>query len=216
MGDATKNCPACGEAIKPEAVICRHCRTDLRTGQPAGGPPPPPVKSGGGISVVLIVAVVVLVLFCGTGVLAALLLPAIARATRNAKVTSCVNNQSQLWKMQINYMVQFGGREKRMPEETGGSFWLKLSQTDPPLIDVTLREIYECPLKGSPNSPGTTDYRGPNGNVNRFNDGDPVGADKIGNHGSGEGGNVLRKSGDVQTVSESDPLWSTAAVKTVP
>jgi hypothetical protein len=37
MSDATaerehKQCPACGEAIRAEAVICRFCRYDFRTG----------------------------------------------------------------------------------------------------------------------------------------------------------------------------------------
>ena len=34
----TKRCPACGEEIRAEAVICRFCRYDFRT----GAVPPPP------------------------------------------------------------------------------------------------------------------------------------------------------------------------------
>lgn len=47
-------------------------------------------------------------------------------------------------------------------------------------------------------------------------DGDPIGVDRIGNHGEGEGGNVLRKSGDVRTVEEDDPLWIRAGRTTKP
>lgn len=124
---------------------------------------------------------------------------------------------NQLWKMQYNYMVKCGSAGGRvLPIEHGGAFWLHLSRVNPPLIDETLRDLYMCPVEGRRNTGGTTDYRGPNGNANVFGDGDPVSADKVDNHGSGEGGNVLRKSGDVQTVPESDRLWTLAGTKTCP
>ena len=164
-----------------------------------------------GFTLVELLVVIVII-----GILAALLLPAIARAIRNAKVTGCVNNLAQLWKMQHNYMVQYGGSAKAMPVETGGQFWLKLTNIVPPLIDNTLKDAFACQVKATPPGSGATDYRGPNGNVNTFADGDPVGADKVGNHGANEGGNVVRKSGDVQTVSENDPIWIDASSKTAP
>lgn len=40
------------------------------------------------------------------------------------------------------------------------------------------------------------------------------GADKVGLHG--DGGNVLRKSGDVMNYSDTDPIWAAAAFKTMP
>ena len=182
----------------------------------AAAPPPPPRKSGGASMVVIVVILVVVLGICGIGILAALLLPAIARATRNAKITGCVNNLSQLWKMQHNYMVMFGGTERAMPSETGGQFWMKLTMTTPPIVDATLADVYNCPIKASPPGAGRTDYRGPSGNVNEYADGDAVGADKDGNHGPNEGGNVLRKSGDVQNVSANDPMWTHAERKTTP
>ncbi|SVD89989.1 uncharacterized protein METZ01_LOCUS442843, partial [marine metagenome] len=56
-------------------------------------------------------------------ILAALFLggPAVAftlHVQDNQKVTECANNLIQLWKMQHNYMVQYGGSHKLLPLET--------------------------------------------------------------------------------------------------
>lgn len=135
--------------------------------------------------------------------------PSSSAESERDKVKRCEQNLEQLWKMQNNYMVQYGGSQKRMPTQTAKNFWLKLSQPPTVLIDATLQEIYGCPL-ATPPPAGDTSYAGPATDVNGFGDGDPVGRDVVGNHGSGEGGNVLRKSGDVQTVGQSDSMWTLA------
>ncbi|MBI2900011.1 MAG: DUF2950 family protein [Planctomycetes bacterium] len=142
---------------------------------------------------------------------------AVREAQDGKRVTMCANNLSQLYKMQMNYMVQYGGPQKLMPVETGEAFWLKLSDRRIRLIDDSLLDLYQCPVENVDDGPGTCDYRGPAKNVNgaSYGDGDPVGADVDGNHGTGRGGNVLRKSGDVQTCGASDSLWSLAAEKTI-
>ena len=45
-------------------------------------------------------------------------------------------------------------------------------------------------------------------------DTEPIVADRPGNHGPGNGGNVLLKSGALQTCTERDPLWAQAARST--
>jgi hypothetical protein len=188
MAEGMKPCPKCGKDVQAAAVLCRHCGERFDGAAAA----PPPKKKG--MATCLVVGLVVgvggiLVL----GILAALLLPAIARATRMARVTSCANNLSQLWRMQNVYMSQFGGRMKSMPDKTGAEFWLELNRTQPPLVDDFSLEIYLCPLRDDHDR---CDYLGPAVPVSRLPGGDPVGADRPGNHGD-DGGNLLRKSGDV-------------------
>ncbi len=213
MGEL-KRCPACAEMIQAEARVCRFCKTNFDAPARGAAPPPPPPKKSNTTLIIVVVLIGGAVL-CGIPVMAALLLPAIARATRNAKVTSCANNLAQMWTMQSNYMVLHGGRQKRYPSETGKEFWLKLSDPKVKIIDASLKDIYRCPVKGGNSE---CDYRGPSSDVNSsaYSDGDPVGADRTENHGSSEGGNVLRKSGDIQSVHPTDRLWTLADRMTCP
>ncbi len=116
--------------------------------------------------------------------------------------------------MQDNWARQHGGRDHLMMTQTGGDFWLELTGSSPPIVDRSLRDIFECPL--CEYHDGYTAYRGPARDVNGLLDADAVGADLPGNHGRGEGGNVLRKSGDVMTVVEGDLLWRRATETTKP
>ncbi len=162
-----------------------------------------------GFTLVELLVVIVII-----GILAALLLPAIAAAIWNARVTACVNNLKQLYTMEQNYRVS-SGPSKSLPSESGGAFWLKLSNITPPLIDTSLAAIYACNAKGAPPPAGATDYFGPGSNANTLEDGEPLGCDKPGNHGA-KGGNVVRMSGDVLTLAPADPLWIYATTRCVP
>jgi len=131
-------------------------------------------------------------------------LATVVLAQRNpAADTSCMNNLSQLWKLQCVYMSQFGGRMKSMPKETGKDFWLALSKTQPPLLDETEFEIYVCPVSGLKPKAGVCSYAGPAQTVARAAADDPVGL--CDDEGHGDEVILLRKSGDVMQVPREGP-----------
>jgi len=164
----------------------------------------------------LLVVIIVL------GIAAAIAVPAIARSIRNQRLIACSKNLADLWKAQETYRITFGGADKLRPRETGGAFWLKFARTDPPLLDAARAAgpacVFDCPLKPGAVAPGTADYRGPAEDLNAapVEDNDPIGADREHNHGPQEGGNVLRKAGDVLCVPPEDPHWEAAKKKTAP
>jgi hypothetical protein len=68
-----------------------------------------------------------------------------------------------------------------------------------------------CPVKGTRDD---IDYRGPATSLRQMKDGDPIIADRPGNHGPGAGGNVVLLRGEIYACPEEHPLWLRAAATT--
>jgi len=152
-----------------------------------------------GLYVILIASFLVLV--CAYG------LQAVQRAQRMARVTRCASNLRALWQTQLQYQAWVCPYGPLSPKR-GHEFWHQWKRVHPSAND------FDCPLSEEGRRIGLS-YRGPCRDANRLKPDDPVGADREGNHGPGQGGNVLLKSGDVREVSESDPLWVRARETTM-
>src|SRR5207247_1779905 len=112
------------------------------------------------------VAGVVLVLTAAPAVVVAASVQA-----REDKV-ACAGNLRTLWQCQCIYTVQYGGQNRLYPTELGGEFWLKLTRTPKAMIENL--DVLLCPVTKDKADPNHTSFRGPNGNVNKFEDKDPI------------------------------------------
>ena len=68
-----------------------------------------------------------------------------------------------------------------------------------------------CPVKGRS---AEIDYRGPARPLPQMRSDEPILADRPGNHGRGQGGNVVLKTGAMFMCAENDPMWSAASRST--
>jgi len=155
-------------------------------------------------AVIIIILIIVVMIPMG--------LVSINRSIRRANFTGCASNLRSLWQSQFNYAAQYGRPDGAMPEDLGSDFWLRLQRTPKPLIDRY--EPFICPISGETPGPGKCSYRGPAFPIRTMAPEDPFAADKEGNHGPGNGGSVLMKTGDCQEVAATDPLWLRARVTT--
>ena len=98
---------------------------------------------------------------------------------------------------------------------TGRQFFLDAPNwPGPPPVPIEPR-LFACPVVGRP-APGAArvDYRGPARSLKQLEPGDPVAADRPGNHGAGEGGNVVLRDGTWIAVGELEAAWVRAAQTT--
>jgi hypothetical protein len=138
-----------------------------------------------GITLVEISAGVILV-----AIVVSLLTPILVRAGRLEKLQAC---QGHLHAM---YEAQAKAPAKDV-QDVGRAYWVRLTQTQPPLIDPS---ILKCPFVDGPDAP-YCQYYGPGGDVTKVIPNDPIGSDMVTNHSDDgkQGGNVLLKSGSVVT-----------------
>jgi prepilin-type N-terminal cleavage/methylation domain-containing protein len=161
-----------------------------------------------GFTLVELLVVIVII-----GILSSLLLPAIVHAIFTTKVTACASNQHQLYQLGTVYATSHKGN---WPSHRGEDLWLSLRRMVPPLIEADHASLLACQVKGEDLGPDETDFRGPVSSMGKLGATDPLGADKVGNHGDRYGGNVLFKDGSVQCFELGSPRWDECAVKLSP
>jgi prepilin-type N-terminal cleavage/methylation domain-containing protein len=158
-----------------------------------------------GFTLVELLVVIVII-----SVLAGLLIPVISHALFRVRVTACLNNLNQLYKLGTVYSTSHKGN---WPPAKGEELWLSLRKAVPPLIAKEHSAILHCKVTLSDGElgPDETNYRGPLVTFNKLDAVEPLGADKVGNHGDQYGGNVLYKDGRVEELTLDDPNWSDIA-----
>jgi len=157
-----------------------------------------PKKSRPGVSCLLVGSVIAVIIF-----LIALFLPPITLPISKARQLSCENNLKQLRTLLSVYAEQYGGPEKRFPSETGKAFWLKLTETRPPLVAGEELEIFVCPGGDELPRPGLISYLGTGKDMNSLSGQDVIGCCHSGRHP--DGFIFLRKDGSIVKLKPDTP-----------
>jgi hypothetical protein len=145
---------------------------------------------------------IILVIF---GVLTAILVPHINRSIRNAQTTACASNLRSLVQASMHYTI------RHQPPYVFPSDFLDLQKGPKPVI--TRYEVFFCPLSGEQVRPGYCSYLGPFKGICLADGREIMAAERPGNHGPGEGGNVITKTGDIFYAPASDPVWRILPVR---
>ncbi|MBI3098477.1 MAG: type II secretion system protein [Planctomycetes bacterium] len=163
-----------------------------------------------------------LVVIAIIGVLAALLLPALASARKSAKKKDCVNNLKQLGVSLALYVDRFGSG-RSFPASPGAAFWNVLRTIPTPATSMLPDNdgLYVCKVKGTNPAPTAMDYTGPRaGATFPCNDSiganRGIGADLTSNHSptANEDVSILLFDGHVETGAYGTQMWQKAAADT--
>jgi hypothetical protein len=151
-------------------------------------------RGEGGITIVEVAAAVTL-----AGIVIALLVPALSRGARFQRVLECEAHLHTMYDAQSK-------APPPGPKDTGSAFWIRLTETTPPLLS---KETLRCPLADS-SERAASSYLGPCEDFAKAGAKEPIGCDLENNHSDDgrEGGNVLLKSGEV--VTDRSGVWGSA------
>lgn len=153
-------------------------------------------------------------------VVAALLVALYTGARARGMEAYCRNNMRQLG------FLAWNNKELVDPKRSGRDYWQAVREAAYKDVRGNWQPIspdpFICPVLGTtvskPSDASTIDYRGPvnpRDQLKGLTKEEPLGADRVGNHGSG--GHVLRLDGSVEDaprlvdrVKDGDPLWRAA------
>jgi len=144
-------------------------------------------------------------------VLVAFLIVTRVRLNRLARREECLWNLSRIgMTLQATLPQRLSGWDA---VGTGRQFFLDAPTWPGPTPVPIGPEIFACPVLGKPEKL-RIDYRGPARTLRQLEPGDPVAADRAGNHGAGEGGSVVLRDGSWMAAGEENPAWVRAAQTT--
>ncbi len=136
-------------------------------------------------------AVELLVVIIVVGLGLALTVPALLRGSRNKRLATCESRLRALYDAE----TAFRARSGKGPPAKGSAYWAEIlgPGADP--------EALTCPLSGRDR------YRGPADDPTNLPPLAPIGGDRPGSHGAGEGGFLLLRNGEVRACLEAIPDW---------
>ena len=142
------------------------------------------------------------------GVLAAVGVAA-ALFTGYASMQRASNGELCAAQLRVVYMAVRGGELLDSPrwDEVGTGRLFIANWEKWPSVKVRPFEPF-CPVKGTKDD---IDYRGPAASPRKLRNDDAFLADRPGNHGPGQGGNVVFKDGRMVSARETDDAWAKAA-----
>lgn len=161
-----------------------------------------------GFTLVELLVVIVII-----SILAGLLIPVITGALASTRRANCAHHLKQLYAVGQLYATSHRGN---WPPHKGEELWLSFQNGRPPLLEEKHREICLCPVRQEPDRIGEVDYRGPRLPWSKIRAVDPIAADKPGNHGEDQGGNVLLNDGSVHELGPDESVWHDCLVKLSP
>ena len=116
-------------------------------------------------------------------------------ARRRGKISYCQNNLRNLGNLAYYYIID-AKRDNAKIQKRGSEFWREGDfYGEWKKQKVKDLDIFICPLtdkySADAKEPISIDYRGPQLDPFEYKKNEPIGADKVNNHGEGMGGNVL-------------------------
>jgi hypothetical protein len=155
MEEVRKPCPACGEQIMAQAVICRFCKTDFRPSAAAAPAPAPPTPAKSrGLPVLLILLVVAVAAVPFVAIVAAIAIPGLLSSQRYANEMNASASMKTLCTAEMDFRANDrdgNGVNDFWTGDVSGLFCLRPQDSGSPLglIEISVAAADGAPVMRS-------------------------------------------------------------------